>query len=251
MMLLLDIGNTRLKWAWAGRDTWRAGTPLNLVPFPEAPPAEWAACRPDGVAAVSVAPAPLAQRVGHWAATLWGLEVEFVRTRAEAFGLRNGYRDPDCLGVDRWAALVGAHCSGAAPVCIVDCGTAVTVDLLGPGGRHHGGWIVPGRRLMEQALAHGTAGLGATSVSVSEAASFGQDTSACVANGTRAALAGFVSRALVEAMRICGEPVQCRVTGGDAGWLLPILPDDCRHEPELVLHGLAHIVGVQTCGAVR
>ena len=74
----------------------------------------------------------------------------------ESGSVRNGYEDIAQLGVDRWAAIVGAYTHFGSAVCIVDAGTAVTVDLVRDGGRHLGGLIVPGLQLMRSSLEQDT-----------------------------------------------------------------------------------------------
>src|SRR5208337_55868 len=95
----------------------------------------------------------VARRAG-WSPPRW------VRSDARAAGIRNAYHEPWRLGVDRWVALIGARdfFPGHA-LLIVSVGTAMTIDLLDARGRHRGGLITPGPRLMIDALLERTAGI--------------------------------------------------------------------------------------------
>ncbi len=73
--------------------------------------------------------------------------------------MRNLYENPERLGADRWAALIGARALHPHACVVVTAGTATTVDLLSAAGDFLGGLILPGVELMQQALARGTAQL--------------------------------------------------------------------------------------------
>lgn len=255
MILVLDAGNSRLKWARSEPDAWVAGASLEWsAARVDAPPEQWQAmATPERVVGGSVAGAAAGRQIAQWTRTLWGLEPEWLRSTAEAQGLRNPYREPARLGIDRWAALVSAHCEGVAPACVVDCGSALTVDLLGRDGRHRGGWIVPGRRMMMQALLAGTADVDIPQRAPSAVSgpSFGEDTVEAVEGGMRAALLGVIERALLTADRMCGESVACLLTGGDGEWLRSGVSRECRLVPDLVLRGLARLAGVYPGESIR
>ena len=82
----------------------------------------------------------------------WDLQPEYIRVTKRACGVTNAYDVAADLGVDRWAALVGAHQGSSGPVCIVDCGTAITIDALSPAGEHLGGLIMPGITMLAELL---------------------------------------------------------------------------------------------------
>ena len=76
----------------------------------------------------------------------------FLNPAVNSFGVKLCYSDPSTLGVDRMAALIAANENYAGNSCIVDCGTAVTVDALDVNGVHLGGVIIPGAEAMKKAL---------------------------------------------------------------------------------------------------
>jgi type III pantothenate kinase len=233
--LLCDIGNTNCHWAIA-----RSGVILARGSLPRqdlAPMLEQGAAScgvPSRVLVANVAgPATAAELTG-LCRRCWGLTPEYLVAEASAFGVHNGYRRPSQLGVDRWLALVGAYGLEETPACVVDCGTAVTIDLLGNGGRHLGGVILPGLAMMREALLRDTRIPPHPNGDAQGA--MAQDTGAAIHAGTRLAVAGAVERAYRQQQAQYPQ-VRLLLCGGDAGGLLPDLPD-ARHEPDLVLRGL-------------
>jgi type III pantothenate kinase len=191
--LLIDAGNTRLKWAllqgrrlgrvhamdWNPRGVERAAGAVLRT-------------RADRVLVCSVAGAPL-ERALRRAARRAGLRPpQFVRSTRRAAGVRNGYRQTWRLGADRWVAMLGARAlhPGRA-LCVVDVGTALTLDLLDARGQHRGGLLLPGPTLMVDSLLNDTAGIrkragGAVRGVRRSAARFGRSTRAGLLSADRA-----------------------------------------------------------------
>lgn len=246
MKLLLDIGNSRVKWAWLAAGGLRdAGALAHDGGVPPGWPAPTGADgrRPAEVLVASVAGEPLTQSLLAPLA-LPGVPLRRAVVEAEAAGVRNGYLEPRQLGVDRWLAVLAAWGRHRGALCVVDAGTAVTVDALDAGGRHLGGLIVPGAALMRRALLERTGGIGAAAgIGVPADAApgtWGRDTSGCVERGAAFALACLV-RGCVEALAPAAGPAGPRLvlTGGDAPRLQPLLGVPAEHRPLLVLEGLA------------
>lgn len=152
--------------------------------------------------------------------------------------LTAGYLKLEQLGVDRLLAMVAARARTRRPLCVVDAGTAVTVDFVDAGGLHLGGFILPGYRLFRECL------LANTSIprdaQVDEAALLGRDTPTAVALGARYSVAGLVERFSTGSGALFpGQEVQIFVGGGDAGAISGLLPGTCIRLDELVLQGLA------------
>jgi type III pantothenate kinase len=162
----------------------------------------------------------------------------YAVSSASAAGVINGYRDPARLGVDRWLALVGAFNRHGAPACVIDCGTAITIDAVARDGRHLGGVIAPGVQLMRHALVGATAGISdepdETTTNV-----FAHDTRAAVAGGALNAAVGLIERVSEQMAAELGATVQRLITGGDAERLLSYLGQRYKLVPNLVLEGLA------------
>jgi type III pantothenate kinase len=239
--LLIDIGNSRIKWAWARQGRIEPGEPFATRVGGEEFPRRFGAFPPPAqIAVANVAGAAIGDVLKAFAERQWGLAPQFAYSQARACGVVNGYDKPEKLGVDRWVGLIGARHATLGPCCVADCGTAITFDALDADGKHLGGLIAPGLSLMRTALAGGTHGLGlAEDAGQSRLA---RDTAAAIAAGTRQAAAGLIEHAVREtARRLGGEP-RLLLTGGDApavGAGLVGLPYELK--PELVLEGLLAI----------
>ncbi len=247
--LLLDVGNSRLKW---GR--WQAG---RLADEGSVPRALWARgtraraalARLGPVARVLVASvaapsfnADLARAVR----AVLGCTPEFVATAPRAAGVVNAYAEPWRLGVDRWVAAIAGHSLFRPPrhVCIVDIGTALTVDLVDARGRHRGGVIVPGPELMVSSLLAGTSGIrrrAAGRGAPARSAAFARNTRAALESGARHAAAATIDRFAAEARAELGRGVQLILTGGAAEKVASLVRSRYRMVPDLVLRGLAVI----------
>jgi len=159
MILLVDAGNTRVKWRVVSADASGHTLAEGAVGHAEIDMLA-AACRAwPGLARVvgcNVAGTSVAARIATACAPL---RVGWLLPTAACAGVRNLYENPERLGADRWAALIGARHSHAGPCLVVTAGTATTVDLLSAAGDFLGGLILPGVELMQQALARGTAQL--------------------------------------------------------------------------------------------
>jgi type III pantothenate kinase len=243
MMLLVDIGNTRVKWA-----TWSAG---RMSPQRAAEHATWSAqdwqrelfsgAQVGRVLAATVAGNASRDVLRAAAAASGVADVEFVASTASACGVTNAYPQPALLGVDRWVALIGAYhrCQGAC--CVVDIGTAATVDTVDGSGRHLGGFIVPGPRLMSAALRAGTSDLAAHAANSPDGGGqlFADNTRDAIERGCRVALAALVDRSLAELRQQSGRAPQLIVTGGASAEVMPYVVSAGLCVPDLVLQGLA------------
>jgi type III pantothenate kinase len=246
-LLLVDIGNSRAKWArmaggvlgvqraaeygrWSAED-WRKAL------FDDAPV--------DRVLVASVAGESSLAALDAASRAATGRGIERVVTQREAGGVVNGYAQPDLLGVDRWLAAIGGFHLVRGACVVADVGTAATIDVVGPDGRHHGGYIVPGPRLMVASLLEGTSDLAEFRASspAGRAETFAYNTRDAIERGCRVALAAWLERAVADAERLVGGKVRLLVTGGAAAEILPHLAVAREEVPDLVLRGLAAVAG--------
>jgi type III pantothenate kinase len=248
--LLLDLGNSRLKAALR-----TPGGGLGLLGearHREAGVAAALARVLDGVSLEGAAGALCANVAGPAAgrALAESLQargcgpLEFLRARPEACGVRCGYAEPSHLGADRWAALLGARGLTDGACLVVDAGSALTIDAMGPDGRHLGGWIIPGLAMMLAALESQTGDLRALRQASRHAspAAFPADTGPAMDDGARLAVAGATRLARAKLEAHCGEAARVLLTGGDAVILQGLL-EGAEHVPDLVLQGLARAAG--------
>lgn len=242
MELLVDLGNRRLKWCWSNAGVLTGADGLNHA-LDHCLPAlrdRWeGAPRPERILMSSVGSPRIESGVAALTRELWGLSPSLLISTSELLGLRNAYDDPERLGPDRWAALLGAWVKGFAPCVIVDAGTAVTVDVLDQSGQHLGGAIFSGLGLSRRALGEGTHRL--PTIAGETSALLGRSTSESIRLGTREALIGAVDRLLTRTMP-SGSGFRLLLSGGDAPILFsafesldPVLCDD------LVFVGLASV----------
>ncbi|MEI7037892.1 type III pantothenate kinase [Fulvimonas yonginensis] len=238
MRLLLDLGNTRLKWALEEGGRWLAqGAVAWSEDLALLGPAWQALAQPAVVLGASVVDAAREQAVAAQVRARFGREVGWLRTPAAACGIRSAYPEPGRLGVDRFLAMVAAHAAGAGDCVLVGVGTALTLDALTASGQHLGGLIAPGPRLMQQALLGATAQVRPRNDGVLVDAA--DNTSDAVVSGCWQAAAALVERFVARMAPRLGDRPQVRLDGGDAAALAPLLGVPVQVVEHGVLHGLA------------
>jgi type III pantothenate kinase len=238
--LALDLGNSRIKWAFVENGLHDVGARDYGDNFEHTLDGIFGACpRPARALVVTVADAVYGDTLAHWLKFRWGLELERVVARDSQLGVTNGYLEPVRLGADRWAALIGARARFPGDVCVVDCGTAVTVDVLDAQGRFRGGVILPGLELMRSCLHKRTTGVRETEGE--DRSCLARRTADAVAAGTLFGIAGAIDRIIEEQAAVLGTKPQVILTGGAATQILPHLRHAAGHAPDLVLEGVAQI----------
>ena len=249
MILVVDIGNTRIKWACvSGRGLADPGEAVHeripgaaLESLGEAAPG-----RPDRVVAVDVAGEGFVAAFTEMVKRRWDQVPEFVSTEHQGHGVHCAYADPSRMGADRWVALIAGFRLAAGAACVIDAGTAVTLDAVDSHGRHLGGLILAGPKVIATALDRQTSGIGETggrSRPPRGAAVLGTSTDEAVATGAMLGLAGALDRAVSAVAGELDEQPPVYLTGGDATRLSPWLETRCEHRPHLVLEGLGSIAG--------
>lgn len=243
MILLLDIGNTRIKWALEESGQLQSGGVIPRGANDVAILCDQVKQRGGASRLVisNVAGGGYAERLRGELRLRLGCPVEFVETLPEGFGVVNGYDDPRQLGVDRWLALIAAHHAFDGPLCVIDCGTALTVDLLERDGTHLGGMIVPGVKLMQDALVSSAEQLNlARDRQMGDAPCFvARNTVDAIKGGVRYAQVALIERVISDARSQLGDEMEVVLTGGGADELKAFISANYRHEPELVLKGVA------------
>lgn len=224
--LYVDVGNSRVKFATD--DSVMSAIAHDGEPSHALAKMLDTVARPDEIILVDV--------TGEASDALRGHSVRTFTADATSCGVTNAYTLPKRLGADRWAALIGAHTHHRGAVCIVDAGSAITVDAMTAEGEHLGGWIAPGLALAVAALARGTRSARSEHAGRSSNG-FATDTADAIQGGVRNAALGFVERARRTAEHTLGTAPQLVFCGGDAATLACEFPDAVVDEP-LVLRGL-------------
>lgn len=240
MNLLVDIGNTRLKWlAVESGLVVKRGNLLHHGIDPKL----WGdrlwghLHRPRQIVIANVAGPEVARALDSWCMQHWALRPQLIHSETRRFGIRNAYQVPESLGVDRWAAMVGSHHLVEGHCTIVDCGTAVTIDALRADGQHLGGVILPGLRLMHEALFRKTSQI--AEQEMGDVVFLGRNTRDCVWGGTVHAIAATIDRITGYMAQHMGGEAQHLLTGGNSPALIPFLErTDYRLEPDLIFQGL-------------
>jgi type III pantothenate kinase len=241
MRLLIDIGNSRLKWRGMGDSPGVSNAVDREGPGLGVDPARiWSGVEiPASVVVVSVAGEEADRELASWCQKEWAVEPWFAVSQAEAYGIRNGYTDPSQLGNDRWVALVAARGLTLQPFIVVDCGTAVTIDGVDSQGIHQGGVIMPGVDVAADALNRNIAGI--KSGLADEASPFARTTTDAVVSGSLYGIAGGIERVVDTFRSRLGREASLLITGGLAPRVLPLIRIDFSHEQDLVLLGLEQI----------
>ena len=243
MRLLVDIGNSRMKSAVEDEGGIR---PLETFAWRESFLDDvlarvWREAlgdrHPDAIHVSNVAGDGLLPNLDAWCCRQWRMKPVPVRSRAEFAGLVNGYAEPATFGVDRWSALIGARAHHAGALCVIDSGTATTVDVVDARGRHRGGAILPGIYTMRRSLGKYTAALFAADGDITP---FSDNTASGIAGGTGYASVGAIDRLVEEAAREVG-PLTTIVTGGESAILESLMRAPVVRDPLLVLRGVSAI----------
>ena len=241
-ILAIDSGNTRIKWGYRDGDTWTrvgvlthdesAGLAAALASLPA----------PDRIAIANVAgggPARVIEAACAPFAKSAGAPLIWAQSRAAQCGVVNLYADAAQLGVDRWAALIGARQRHTGACLVVCAGTATTVDMLSSGGEFRGGVILPGLALMKQSLARNTAQLPFADGAYADEP---RSTADAIQTGVLHAQAGAIERMHAQLVRSeGGGGVLCLISGGAAQAIAPCLAISHHLADHLVLDGLAKI----------
>lgn len=246
--LLLDVGNSRIKWGVLNDGEIRQtghisqdrirdkGLQVLTTKLPRSV---------DEVFVSNVAGTSFATRLSGVVGMHCDCDVRFARTERRGWGVSNSYTQPRRMGVDRWVAMVGAWAEFQRSCLVVDAGTAITLDAIDGVGAHLGGQIIPGVSTMSAALSSATSDIPLVRPlpvrKGSDMQMFARNTAAAVREGAHNAVAGAVDRA-IRTLRSNGYKPTVVLTGGDASRILNALSETPMHRPHLVLRGLAHML---------
>ena len=232
--LLLDAGNTRLKWAVVEDGKWLAqgSAPYSDLSALTQVLEQHAACY--------VASVVRAQHEEQITALLapYSISLVWLTTESTCADVSNTYLNPRQLGVDRWMGLLASRQRSHAATLVVSVGTAMTVDALSAEGEFLGGLIVPGVAMMQRSLQQGTAHVAEVS---GVCQIFPRSTADAVQSGIIAALCGAIQRQFTYLTEAAGKPPRVILTGGDAETLLPFLDLQVELAPLLVLEGMERV----------
>jgi type III pantothenate kinase len=261
MWLLIDAGNTRIKWALAAPGApaggWLAHGMLAHGAAHEGVPAWQQAARQRGIEGSTEGGTEGGTEgiEGVWLANVAGMVVRqhletvlqqalpgvplhWFASSSYAAGLTNGYRNPAQLGCDRFAAAIGARTLFPGQnLLVANCGTATTLDAVSAEGCFVGGMILPGLATMAQALHRQTAQLPQVDQSHPPRLVLADNTDDAIISGCLAAQVG----AIMQAIGLSQGPLLCILSGGAAAMIGALLRHPHQVVPHLVLHGLQSV----------
>ncbi len=253
MLMVIDIGNTRTKWAEVADDG-------SLSEFDMTPNITLTQsvlknrlAQAGKVVVANVAGEAIAQQL--IALMPEHVTPHFVNASEEACDVINCYQQSDALGIDRWAAAIAAWHRYKQPTIVVCAGTAITIDSISmhtslittllksannKKGLYLGGSIMPGLHLMHDALVNHTAKLGNASTGTIK--TFPTNTVDAIQTGCMHAVIGAILLASKQLEKHCAFLPKIIITGGDAIKIAHALAPHQKRvavEDNLVLHGLA------------
>jgi type III pantothenate kinase len=227
MKLLIDIGNTRIKWVQVQDDKWLQSGITNLESAAElhSQVSEWSEI--DEIWVSNVA----GNVIGRQILELGIKHTHIISSQKSQCGVSNGYAEISQLGSDRWAALIAAWNILRSKCLVVTSGTATTIDALSERGKFIGGLILPGTELMQSSLTEATDQL---EIIRGQYESFPLNTADAMLSGALQAFCGAVERQRM----LLGKNVPIILSGGGADVLEPYLGRAVQKVDNLVLRGL-------------
>lgn len=241
MKLLVDIGNSRVKWAILDKDGLSPSQSFqrSKTGIKAALNKAWKSLTDiKAVYVANVGGDKLGQQLSEWTEKHWDLTPKTILSEQKRFGVTNAYDEPGKLGIDRWLSLIAARQHARQAQCIIDCGTAMTIDIVTKTGQHQGGMILPGLSLMRSSLAANTDAL-TEDEGENEFKTLAANTYSAIQAGTLYSVTATLERIISDLKLSFKDQIRFIITGGDAEHLLPLLPDDLHHYPDIVLKGLA------------
>ncbi len=236
-MLVIDVGNTRIKWGlWQSNELHSKGAFVyqenqlgqelneNFASLQQQ----------ENVYICCVAGDQVMRAIQGWFKQQWGVDVCIIRSQLQFEDVRNGYEDPRQLGADRWVAMVAAYKKYRKAVCVIDCGSAITMDVVNAQGQHLGGLIMPGLEMMRSTLYRGTHGI---SQSDGRLCVLGLNTADAVHSGCFQLITHGLQGLIAKTSATRGDLV-CVITGGDGEELARHMDFSCCHDNDLILYGL-------------
>lgn len=243
MILLIDVGNTRIKWAAVSKGLWLEQGYVANTHIPHLIEQWQVLSCPDQIVACCVADDTIIDQLTHVATEIFALPIAWLQVTKDCCDVTNHYKNigsPDqflcTLGPDRWASLIAVQHLYPGNRIVVNVGTAMTIDALTAKGEFLGGLILPGVRLMQSALTAHTARL---PTAQGQYHIFPNTTIDAMYTGIITALSAAINTMAAKLATQCSSAkIQCIISGGDAELISPYLTYPYQRVETLVLPGL-------------
>lgn len=258
MMILLDVGNTRIKWGFVSDKQLKVQSPIEHAGLTQDDLYEALISHfdrlnlsPDSIWIAHVASSECAALIEEWAMKEYQLKPHWIQSSGTFCSIQNAYTDPTKLGVDRLLGMLSAKLAFEGPLCVINCGTAVTLDAMDAHHRHVGGLIIPGLNLMRQSVSQIIQGFEKPNApqELPCPTLLATDTYHGIWGGTALTLVSAIEKVQTELHHHFGNGLTSVISGGDAEVLLPLLnhpPLVWEHKPHLVLEGMWAYIQQQT-----
>lgn len=247
MQLLLDIGNSSINWAIQEHDRFDATGAFAYSGKTIKQNLEdnlSISKKPVSVLVSNVAGPEILNALNDWLEIRWQLECWQPGVSVKYNNLINSYQDTTQMGIDRWLSMVAGWESNQSALCLVSCGTALTIDLIDVNGNHLGGYILPGIELMQKALINNTVQIN-TNIKKQPSIEYANDTQTAINNGAFMATVSMINNVADQFYSESGSEVKCIISGGMANLIQPLLKHSYSYEPNLVLMGLSILFKAQ------
>ena len=233
MILAIDAGNSRIKWRIINDGQQIAQGAQLTAKFLEGEALKLSETQSiSEIRIASVAGEEVVDSLKRQLLSQFSAPIRFAMVSAVMGELCCAYEDPETLGVDRWLAIAAAYNKYSQPIMVVDAGSAITIDIIGPGGQHVGGYILPGLTLMHDALWKNTSDVRVVGSGTEELWIPGKNTQQAVNKGCLLATASAIEALAAQ------FPVRIVITGGDAKVISQAISLDADNHTNLVLDGL-------------
>jgi type III pantothenate kinase len=241
MKLLLDIGNSSVKWALQEQEEFISSGAFRYIKNDFEQNIQenlLLSKKPSDVLVSNVAGNEIFNLLNVRVKKQWQQECWQPSVSASFNKLKNSYSDTRQMGLDRWLAMIASWEQYQSALCLVSCGTALTIDLINLEGQHLGGYIVPGIELMQRALVNNTEQI---NVDVKHQASldYAKDTQSAINNGAFLAAVSMIDHTVDKFSKESNCKPTCIISGGMAKLIKPLLNHPFQQEPNLVLAGLS------------
>ena len=233
MILCIDAGNSRVKWRLSDNGQQLAQGAQLTSEVADEKYIDFSDIKSlHEVRIASVAGEKIVEQLQQQLRQQFSVPVKLAAVSATLGELSCAYEDPQTLGVDRWLAIAAAHQQYQEPLMVIDAGSAITIDIVGPSGQHVGGYIAPGLRLMHDALWDNTSEVRVVGSGTEELWLPGKNTQQAVNKGCLLSAVSTIESLAAQ------FPVRIVITGGDAKILMQAISLSTDYHSNLVLDGL-------------
>lgn len=233
MILSIDAGNSRIKWRLTDNGGLLSQGAHLTSDIANEKNIDFSAIKsPSEIRIASVSGDKVVELLKQQLRQQFSAPIRLAVVSATLGELSCAYEDPQTLGIDRWLAIAAAYDAYQEPVMVVDAGSAITIDIIGPDGQHVGGYIAPGLRLMHDALWENTSDVRVVGSGAEELWLPGKNTQQAVNRGCLLAAVSTIESLASQ------FPVRIVITGGDGKILRQAISHNADYHSNLVLDGM-------------